>query len=396
MKKIILFLSIIVTYTTCSQSKKEKNNNDIQQLYININKSNNINNLDKSTFYDISEDILPDFEFTRLETNDSCLVGYVKDIIYHNKNYYIQDEINNCVHCFSHTGKHLFTLNKQGQGPDEYTQIHAFTVDNNNIWIVDNLSFKLICYNQNQKITDCVDLKKYNFQADQIIINNQEVILINNWAGLGSPLYLVLIYDTINKKSYLKKEFSALPPNTILRGMKRQTAISDTTILATFSYCDTIFQIINHNIVPKYKYIFSERMEDTPLNTENYREDTKRINGINALYQTPNNIILEYVDERWTRYAIFKKDGIFLGLYPGFKVQDIGNYILFGMNISDNEIISVFNPGDDFKYYFENEIINQKFKREENKHLLIKESDKIKEGDNPVIFRFTLKNNSNL
>jgi hypothetical protein len=392
-----LMIFFISTFISCSSDKKQGNEFDLEQLYIDLS--------DKNTgTYDISNDIFQEFEFIRLETTDSCLIGRVDKILFENNSYYILDNMSHAIYCFSSLGKHLLTLDHFGQGPDEYLDIHEFVVENDNIWICDNTSQRVLCYDKSQNVIDLIDLKKHNFWVEEMICKNGYIYLVNNWLGTDTKNYQVCIYDLKSKKALYEKEFPPLE-NVIYRGISHQIASADSSCLVTFSFCDTIFQIENTTISPKYKYVFSERMQDVPRNVfDNSKENPNIIRGLTALYQTSNSIILEFSDnskisdKRIARIAVFNKKNLSgkSKLFSGFRIVDVGNYRLTGVNIFSDCIISVFNGPADFKRYFEEYMINQPFKREEDKEKLKKEVSKIQEDDNPIIFKFTLKETSGL
>ena len=83
-------------------------------------------------------------------------------------------------------------------------------------------------------------------------------------------------------------------------------------------------------------------------------------------------------------------------IYSGFKISDLGNYRLIGETLMNNYLISIFDNASAFKMYFENFLVKKTFKNEQVKTRLKNEVLKIEEEDNPVIFKFTFKKESNL
>jgi hypothetical protein len=384
---ILLFICLLVS---CSLDRKQnKNEYELTELCVNLK--------DKSLgFYELSDDI-QEFEFIRLETTDNCLIGRIEKILLENNMYYILDNIYHAIYCFDSSGKHISTLNHFGQGPDEYIEINEFTVENENIWICDNRTQRVVCYDKNQNLIDWINLKKFDFWVESMLYQDGYIYMVNNWIGIKPENYQVLIYDLKNKKTFLDKPFSPLQ-HVIYRGMNNQMTVIDSMCLVAFSYCDTIFQITNKTIVPKYKYRFSERMIDVPLiMSENPPvEDPNIIRGLTDIYQTSNSIILRFSDNGKTKMAIFDKENVSGKIYSGFKITDLGNFHLIGLHFIPNSLISVFDNSADFKIYFESYLIDKNFKREHDKEKIKEEVSKITEDDNPVLFRFILKNNSEL
>lgn len=151
---------MLVVLCSCS-SYSNLEHSELEKLYVDWD-DNDI------SLCDISNSVSPEFDFIRLETTDACLLGYIDRIIYENDRYYFLDKTNGVISCFSGKGKYLFTLNHTGQGPDEYINIDAFTVENDNIWIFDGQSLKVLCYDIDQKVIDRISLKESGFWASDM------------------------------------------------------------------------------------------------------------------------------------------------------------------------------------------------------------------------------------
>lgn len=88
----------------------------------------------------LSEIITKHYRIIPLETKKTSLVGSVNKIIKRDSIFYILS--NECkIQTFNHEGKHLYTLEKMGRGPEEYTYIEDFDVYTMNgqkeIWLCD-------------------------------------------------------------------------------------------------------------------------------------------------------------------------------------------------------------------------------------------------------------------
>jgi len=388
---VIICLCILYFYS-CSHQKQEYF--ELEKLYIDINN-------ERFTFYDISDDILPEFDFVRLETTDSCLVSRIHKVLFENDIYYLFDKTNHVIHTFSVSGKYLSTLNQYGPGPNEYVDINAFAVENNNIWIFDGSSQKIICYDSNQKVVDRINLKESGFWADDMKYIDGYLYMINNWIGTKKVCHQILIYEPKSKVLSYHKAFSPLQ-GVIYRGMGHQIASIDSLCLVSFSYCDTIFQVKDNAIIPKYQFVFSTGLEDKPISHfDNKQEKNELIKGLTNIYQTSNSVVLSFSQGKESRWVVFNKNnpidsGKTGKIYRGFKIADLGNYRLVGTEITNNSLISFFDDAFAFKQYFEDYLVNNNFKSEQSKTKIKEEVSKIKEYDNPVLFRFTLKKESNL
>lgn len=217
--------------------------------------------------------------------------------------------------------------------------------------------------------------------------------MINNWIGIKNENYQVMIYGLKNKEISYRKAFAPLQ-HVIYRGIDHQVASIDNNCFVTFSYCDTIFQIKNDSVIPRYQYVFSRGEEDKPVDyLDDKKETPELIKGLTNIYQTSNSLILRFSQGRESRWAFFDKNNPSdsCKIYKGFKISDLGNYLLTGTEITNNSIISFFDDAASFKMYFETYLEKKPFKNEQDKNKIKEEVAKIKDDDNPVIFKFTLK-----
>ena len=93
-------------------------------------------------------------ESIQLETSDSCLLGKIGKLVELENSYYALSS--GKIYHFNTKGKHLSTLNRRGQGPGEYTQIHDFDLFINaqkevEIWICDTKSIVRYLLKENQQ-----------------------------------------------------------------------------------------------------------------------------------------------------------------------------------------------------------------------------------------------------
>jgi hypothetical protein len=111
--KNLLFLLILVSLS-CTK-KSGTNQNFTFQPKVNV-----ISNELKFN------DLIEDYKYIKLETNENCLIGEVRQFQIYKSNIYILTDV---VNCFDPEGKFLFSINRKGRGPDEFIQIHNFSID---------------------------------------------------------------------------------------------------------------------------------------------------------------------------------------------------------------------------------------------------------------------------
>lgn len=147
------------------------------------------------------------YTITPLETTPESLVGEINKIKKFNGHYYISSA-GKSILCFNEKGKFVTSLNKMGQGPEEYLRIEDFDVYEINgkteIWISDNKSLKI--YDAN----DCTFLNKisYPFIIHKFkCLDNSHILLVT-----GQNDHSLTLTDKNGNilSEYLKKEIPYL------------------------------------------------------------------------------------------------------------------------------------------------------------------------------------------
>ncbi|MFV0420293.1 MAG: 6-bladed beta-propeller [Dysgonomonas sp.] len=379
--KSILFIFFI----SCSNNKIIPIENE-QICDININ----VNNVKES--YDIATQVEQDFEIIPLATNDSCLIGGAFKVIFKNNIFYILDKLSNQVVLFDQSGKYISKLHRVGQGPEEYIRIEDFIVVDKDIWICDNSIKKLICYDENYNVTDIVNNGSWVYGIEY---KKPYIYMVNNWIPTEENNYQLRIYSTENKKIKSLFSFDNLDDNAQHMGIRRQIAHSGDSPLFIVSYNDAIYEINDNTFLAKYKFNFSERFYSKPLKVDEKR-NPDHITGIVELVETPRSIILLYVENRESRYAVYNKKEKVCNIYSELINSDFSNMILHPESLDQNEFIAIKDPLELLNFYSRKEFINGHFanksKEKEYKDILLT----LKEDDNPIIFRFKFKKDAKL
>lgn len=146
----------------------------------------------------------PRYEITPLETTAECLIGRIDKIRKFRGNYYVLSTNGGNILHFNANGKFVSSLDKQGQGPEEYLRIEDFDVYETNgkteVWISDN---------QNLKIYDATDFSfkrkiAYPFTIHKFKrMENSHILLVT-----GQNEKILTLTDETGKiqSEYLEKE----------------------------------------------------------------------------------------------------------------------------------------------------------------------------------------------
>jgi hypothetical protein len=387
--KALYFLFILCSVISCkSKGSYQFEDVGLKEIYIDLSKNH-------TDFYDISNDIEPDFDIVALETNDACLIGNIRKIIYSNGLYYVQDDKGMSIFIFNNDGTFNSKLDKKGAGPDEYINIASFIVKNNDMWIYDDMTKRLLCYdtifNKKEEI-------KIAIPAFDMSIVKDNILLSTNWFWYGEDSYQLKKYNIGSKETTEYALFSQMKQNDIVPIMKEnQFAPLGDSCLFMFSHDNKLYQITDDDFIPLYKYTFSERFDDKSLTRKELYMESDLIRGINALYQTENSIIVKYDEKREPMIAIYNKETGDCNVYTSvFTNSEFGNFKIFKYFISTNqEIISLYDP--EILINYGAEIYNRaEIKDMSNKQKLESVMSKIDVGDNPVIIKYKLAKKSKL
>lgn len=138
MKKdlIVAILAVAFAFGSCCQPKSADTGSSFTE------KTNNIVVIDKSAKKEFN-DFVENVRLVKLETNDNCLISDLSSLVCYKDRIYIIGAEEQVV-VFDNTGKHLFSLNKKGEGADEYVILRDFYVDDKGVHIYDSARGNLL------------------------------------------------------------------------------------------------------------------------------------------------------------------------------------------------------------------------------------------------------------
>lgn len=191
--------------------------------------------------YDLADDVEPEFDMLPLETTDSCLIGRIDRIVYINDMYYVLSD-NIVIHIFNWEGIFVSKLDKVGRVPDEYQKIRDFAVFGDNIWIYDNVTHKLSCFDKkNNKIPDI----QTNTVIETIAVAGENIYAAGNWWGYGEENFQIIEYNIPTGKMEKRMPYAATDVKYAKWLYAEQLAPLADSALFTQLSCDTLFSLGN-------------------------------------------------------------------------------------------------------------------------------------------------------
>ncbi|MDR1372942.1 MAG: 6-bladed beta-propeller [Dysgonamonadaceae bacterium] len=75
-------------------------------------------------------DVFSSIEYIPLESRNGHLIGEISKLLIYKKHIFIMDNLHTqSIFCFTETGNFLYEINRQGQGPGEYSKLIDFNID---------------------------------------------------------------------------------------------------------------------------------------------------------------------------------------------------------------------------------------------------------------------------
>ncbi len=363
---------------------------DVETIYIEVNKSQFSTN--------ISPFLQDDVDIIALETNDSCLISKSFKIEFAKEYIFISDKTTEMIYRFDSSGKFLNCIGKIGAGPEEYVSLGDFNIINDLIYIQDKSLDQIIVY---------------TFESDFVkIIKPSPSLYFDEFVNIDDDLFFVMnyrpseigrynIYSTNVSKGEIK---SYLPYDKSIDSKQKKWGLKkyiskyhEKSALAILSNNDTIYSITEAGVSPKYQVLFSERkipkdeIERGGMNAMETALTKGYILGMENINDSENFLFFSYSDGDKGRDVFYNKLEKKSYVSEWLFVEDLGN--LYGTDYftCNNEFV-IAQDAYLYRDLWERQYSKCKFKREKDKERMLEIYKRVKEDDNPILFRFKFKN----
>lgn len=190
MEKYNIILLNILCVLLCSCGK-EKNNNNAYNINERLNFEVKVDSV-------LSEKI-KSIDFLALDNVESTEIYDLDKVLFKNNYIYMADFHGHKIVVYDMSGKFQFVIDKKGAGVGEYLEIKNFTVDQKNIYIIDNYNHKIFMYDcQTGNFEGTKDLSFVAWDID--VLNNGDFIfafvpLKNAKINMSQSNHLLFITD---------------------------------------------------------------------------------------------------------------------------------------------------------------------------------------------------------
>ena len=339
-------------------------------------------------------------EYIPLETGGDILIGRISKVIMHNDRFYLLDKsIAKSIFIFNKKGKHLNTISALGRGPNEYIAPKNITIDkfNNELILVDTNDFSLHYYDLDGnfkrkekcgvRFLDCVKITREDLlMYTGTYWNIQDPELYRYRIFIGNPS------GQLKWRGFFKDEFY----NKLIMTGSQHIHECGENILFAAPLTNTIHQINpDGTAILRYKFVFRngspELYKNLDTNNTNIATELKRNNMDyyigNFLAETNDHLIIMIKETDFIRHFIYDKNT---------SKYFVANFALFGKTIGTMEPLftdgnSVYSVVEPSHIYMIKNVIKEGIQIPPEGWQLPKVLENVKEEDNPVIVRYTLR-----
>lgn len=276
MRKLIPAILVGFTFLQCQKEKQ------LQQIDVDIKSISTVN---------LSE-IAKNSTSVILETNDSCLLSTITDVVSAGNYYFV---LSSNIYQFDKKGKFVRQVGRQGKGPSEYLYINAITADETNGILYVATGQQLLCFDFNGALLKEMAYRKFveNMECSNdelLVIASKMAIKQNEGYRNETKLYRLnrelKCNDSILVKSVNFKSASGVlfPQANYISDLRNQRFLYFPVLLPETVLRDTLYEIKDNQLHPSLR-----------LNIDGVivKGDTKNLSVMN-IYRSSRYLFLEY------------------------------------------------------------------------------------------------------
>lgn len=395
MKNNLRVLLILFLFSCGTKSHQKDTNNIFQRITTSQEKLATLSIVENEDLYDVATDF-SGINLIALESNNDCQMGQISKIFFSENRIIIYDQILKCVFFFNSDGKYLYKIDKKGKGPGEYIDIS--TIDYNRLTkevIIADLNYhKLLIYS-----IDGVFLREkiIPFTSSEFCISNNYFFFYTNYnPNIGTKedfKYNLIVTD--NSFRVVDKIFGFSNLNKIhlfSSGTAFAHYLNSEDFLFNPVYSDTIYEIQNYTIQPKYvldfkgKKLSIEFFSDEKISPEKFQKViSEKIPALMGLLDVKKRVFFYYYYEQKFNYVFIEKNSTHIKCFN--RISDKkklfkGIPFIQPIASSSNSLVSVIEPSmlidlsKNYSQFLTNDIV--------------KLASTLQENSNPILLLYNL------
>lgn len=387
MNKYIVLIIILGLISCNKQSTNKETSQSVETILIQTDRV--------ESHYDLSPKVSQQFQIIPLETTDECIITEITQMLIQGNDIVISDKKTQRIYHFDISGKFLNFIGKLGGGPNEYSDLGAIEIIENELYLYDKGKHYICVYDLNGDFKRKVSDEEYYYSESMLYLNNR-LYSITNYTQSDLGFYNLIKRDlTTNKiEGYcqFEKEISDFQQYWKL---ERYFSKNNNYSLFQYSNNDVIYSIDNDSVFPKYKIVFSERkIPDSEIkkgarSALYFALEKNYILGINSINDTDSLLLMRYSDNS-IYDVVYDKKLRKCTTYNWLLFSHLGNLLVTNYHTYDNKLIMA-QDAYMFRDAWERQYSQSNFNREENRVIMSNLYDRLSDDDNPVVFIFNFK-----
>lgn len=381
------FLSICFIFLLlgCNKNKiiqgKVQNKDECTLIYLNPSNNNKF----------LLSEFIHSIKIIPLETDSSSLLAHITKIEYDDNNYFVGNSYDQFVYVFdAESGAFQNKIGAIGQGPGEmiFPGPYAIHTKEKEVWLGSNFK-EIYKYDYKGNFIEKIPLKLF-YQDFYISPDNENIYFYTskkiNYSKSDMICYELWIRDKNgNFTTFFPYDPEHYPNGGPLFFSHIPFNLLNKDIIFHYLVSDTIYQINDKKIVPKYIINYLNSKSSIDLNTSNNIKEFIKSNnkGAGVLFdviETENYLTFGYLLDGKEQKVIYNKSSNILK--EGEYNNDLFNLPLLFMGNRNDKLIGVINYDDSL-------ILTEKMKKlldDDSLNLLLS----LKEESNPIIIEFEL------
>jgi len=300
-KYILIALFAYITVSCSNNNESAAQLYDTETITVDIRKSSK-SIVDFSFMLDTTE-----FEIIPLETTDECLIANVSKLFFKNNKVVVYDELQQGAFIFNKDGSFYSKIRNIGNGTGEYPAgINDIFASEHFIYVLDP-PFGIMQYDFDGKFIKKLDMQN-KWGYNMLTVDDKTLMIVNDWSSSKSGCFHLfeINYETNRTNSLMPFSIDDYD-NHRGWGLRKYYSYNKNNILLFFSSIDTIYELKDHSVLPKYSIDIIYR---------NLPDELKKGNGRTALTESIRNEYLTGVNDvvETSRYLFLRIDDGFYHL----------------------------------------------------------------------------------
>lgn len=386
MKSIHIFSLTFVLLGCSTTTKDNKHLSEIKVVTIDPDKYDD--------FLDISPYLEDGFDVIPLETNESCILSKIKKIEVKNSKLYIADNTFSGIYVFDMDGRFIQKIGNKGSGPEEFVYMGDFSIEGDNLYIQDIYGYKYLVYNISHGTYNSIPYTPHHL--GHVFFNNNVYFISNYFPSDFGNFNLFRLNLKDNKMTrYLPfSKHSAENNSTWI--LEHYASKYKDQALIIYPRNDTVYNVTENDVYPEYIINFTKRSIPANINNNSMINllESGYISGMQYIQNSKDYILGTYIDKKHFRYLFLDKKTLKSSIGRYLVINNLGGIFVDSYyTTSEDELITSHNVNM-LKSNWENLYNQNQFRNNSDKEKIRSIINKINDEDNPIIFKFKIKDPS--